>query len=209
MSRTSVKTSDPGQNILDMWSCPKHPTVYQVHDKWFWAAENIKDVLVWTKGLKDLLDRTKYDQMSRTFSHGPSDSMDILNRTKQDQYQEHFGEDRLSPWTFWTGPNMNKYQGTFAVEQTPTWTFWTEPNMTEYPTTFGRDQLTPWTFWTGPHVLQGILKKWRKWDGTEVIKHEGRPRSSYVCTLYMEVSHALSWTILAAFCKMITLLQPV
>ena len=84
------------------------------------GAENIKDVLVWTKGLKDLLDRTKYDQMSRTFSHGPSDSMDILDRTKHDQYQEHFVEDRLSPWTFLTGPNMNKYQGMFAVEQTPT-----------------------------------------------------------------------------------------
>ena len=41
------------------------------------------------------------------------------------------------------------------------------------------------------------------------MKYEGRPRSSYVCTLYKELSHALSWTILARFCKMITLLQPV
>ena len=46
------------QNVL-VWSYVKHPWAYLVHAKWFWTKLNIKDLLVWTKCLMDLLDRTK------------------------------------------------------------------------------------------------------------------------------------------------------
>ena len=104
MSRTSILFG-PGQNIFDIWSCAKHPIVYLVRDKCFWIclrsqAQNIKDILVWIKGLKDLLGRTKYDQTSRTFSM-----------------------DQMTPWTSWTGPNMSKYPTTFGMDQLTPWTF--------------------------------------------------------------------------------------
>lgn len=51
----------------------------------------------------DVLDRTKYDQISKSIWYAPNVSVDILDRTK---YQGPFSTEQVSQWIFYTGPNV-------------------------------------------------------------------------------------------------------
>ena len=60
LSKMSMETFGPRQKIFDIWSCPKLFGMDQICSWLFWTGSNFKGLLAWTKGLMDILDRTKY-----------------------------------------------------------------------------------------------------------------------------------------------------
>ena len=59
----------------------KFGPIQNVRAKWLWTGPNIKNLLAWTNVSMDILNRTKCDQISRTFFGGPY-VLDIFNRTR-------------------------------------------------------------------------------------------------------------------------------